>query len=546
MKHLSRYWPLIAALLIYWATVGVLLFLSLRLTGGQVICATDDAYIHMAIAKNFVEHGVWGVTRYGFTAANSSVLWPLLLSVCFWLTGIHVATPLVLNILSATLALVVAYFILRHFISSPLYIFAALEALFLLTPLPTLTFAGLEHSLQTAVTLLTAFVLARQIADDAPARRWNLAALLAVAAAVTAVRFEGAFLIAGACGLFLLRKRWLDALGAAASGFLPIAGFGLVSVAHGWHWLPNTLLLKGRIPDLRTPVSAAVSIISYFEDNIESAPHLFALILLVTALYLLALQKGKGPWEMRQVVSVLFVVAATLHMEFGRTGAFFRYESYLVGLGLVVTALQVADYLPHDWRAWWGFRTQPQFFAALFLAALVALPLCLRGFWALIFVPRATFNIYEQQIQMGRFIKEYYQGSSVALNDIGAVDYIADVHLLDMWGLANLQVAAQRRNGEYHAPEMAEFARQAGTRVAFVYDIWFEGLGGVPSSWARVGKWTIRGNVVAGSATVSIYAVAPAEAPRLIQHLRDFYPQLPPDVIQTGDYMEWPATAGEQ
>lgn len=521
-------------------------FLSLRLTGGQVVCGTDDAYIHMAIAKNFVEHGVWGVTRYGFTASNSSVLWPLLLSACFWLTGVHVATPLVLNVLSATLVLVGAYFILRYFNFPPLYIFVVLEAVFLLTPLPTLTFAGLEHTLHTAITLIATFVMARQIADDTPASRKDLTALLAVAATVTAVRFEGAFLVAGACGLFLVRKRWLYALGTAASGFLPIGAFGIISVAHGWHWLPNTLLLKGRVPDLRSPGSVVVSMISYFEDNVESAPHLFALILLVTALYILALQRGKSPWETRQVMCALFVVAATTHMEFASTGAFFRYEAYLVGLGLVVTALQVGDYLPHDSRAWLAFRSQPQFFAALFLAALVALPLCLRGFWAFIFVPRSTFNIYEQQVQMARFIREYYQGSSVGLNDIGVVNYLADVHCLDMWGLANLQVAAKRRKGEYHAPEMAEFARRAGTRVAFLYDLWFDTLGGVPSSWVRVGKWTIRGNVVAGSAVVSIYAVAPGEAPRLIQHLRDFYSKLPPDIIQSGDYMEWPETTGTQ
>ena len=46
----------------------------------------------------------------------------------------------------------------------------------------------------------------------------------------------------------------------------------------------------------------------------------------------------------------------------------------------------------------------------------------------------------------------------------------------------------------------------------------------------------ISGNVVLGDRTVSFYAVDPAEAAPLAEHLRSFAPELPPGVSQLGPY----------
>jgi len=61
-------WPLLICLTLFWTIVAVLLIASLRRTSGHLVYALDDPYIHMAMAKNFSQHGVWGVTRYGFTS----------------------------------------------------------------------------------------------------------------------------------------------------------------------------------------------------------------------------------------------------------------------------------------------------------------------------------------------------------------------------------------------------------------------------------------------------------------------------------------------
>jgi hypothetical protein len=169
-----------------------------------------------------------------------------------------------------------------------------------------------------------------------------------------------------------------------------------------------------------------------------------------------------------------------------------------------------------------------------------------KGSRLLWFLPQCTTNIFEQQYQMGSFVRQYYQGSTVALNDVGAVNFLADIHCLDLWGLANRDVTSLKREHNYHLRDIVGLSRQAGARIAIVYDLWFAGeVGGLPAEWVRVGQWTIRNNVIAGGDTVSFYALDPSEVSHLIQCLREFSLRLPRDVIQSGSYLEWrsiPAT----
>src|SRR5207245_7354192 len=100
--------PLAVALAVLAAALGVVVAWSLRHSGGQIVYALDDAYIHMAMARNLAEHGVFGVTRYGFTSSSSSPLWTLLLAGLFALLGPRDWLPLALNVLCAASLLAVA------------------------------------------------------------------------------------------------------------------------------------------------------------------------------------------------------------------------------------------------------------------------------------------------------------------------------------------------------------------------------------------------------------------------------------------------------
>jgi hypothetical protein len=129
---------------------------------------------------------------------------------------------------------------------------------------------------------------------------------------------------------------------------------------------------------------------------------------------------------------------------------------------------------------------------------------------------------------MGLFLKQFYEGMPVALNDIGAASFLGDIDCVDLAGLANLDVARRRLQGLYESEDIQEVTDTSGAPIAIVFDSWFGNT--LPATWRRAGTWTIRNNVVEGSDTVTFYAIQPTALGPLRLHLREFSGQLPPTV----------------
>lgn len=87
---------------VFLLLVGAILFAGLQLTAGHFAYGLDDAYIHLAIARNLAEHGVFGVTSHEFSSASSSILWPLLLAAGCKVFGVRVLLPLLLQLIFGT------------------------------------------------------------------------------------------------------------------------------------------------------------------------------------------------------------------------------------------------------------------------------------------------------------------------------------------------------------------------------------------------------------------------------------------------------------
>jgi hypothetical protein len=540
-----QHWPLYASILFLSLLFGLLLATSFYQNQGHLVYALDDAYIHMAMARNFSHYGVWGVTRYGFTSSSSSILWTLLLSLTYYLFGVSQVAPLVWNLFFAVLVLGATYAILAWYKLPPWLRLAALLAIIFLIPLPVLILSGLEQNLQTLLALLATFLAARIISGEAPSSgRRDSTLLLVLAPLLTAVRFEGMFLILAIGVLLLLRKRWFYAFAFAVCGFLPVVIYGIISVAHGWLWFPSSVLLKGVMPDLSSLSGIFLSLAINAFVNLYKALHVFVLLISVLLFYVLACGKGRRAFDSRQLMGAILLLTAVPHVEFVEVGPLFRYDAYLFALGTVFLASQVPIVMP-DLPAWTSFSREqaPQYLAAGALALLLFFPLAVKGTRLLWFLPQCTTNIFEQQYQMGSFVRQYYQGSTVALNDVGAVNFLADIHCLDLWGLANRDVTRLKREHNYRLRDITGLSKQAGARIAIVYDHWIAGqVGGLPAEWVRVGQWTIRNNVIVGGDTVSFYALEPSEVSHLIECLREFSLALPRDVIQRGSYLEWPSS----
>lgn len=534
---LRKHWPLFCALIVYWLTLTVLVILSTNLNQGHLIYPLDDTYIHMSIAKNLVLHHVWGVTRYEFTSSTSSPLWTLLVALTYLIFGVNEISPLILNVIFGSLVILFSYLFLTKYIKNRLGTMIILLVAIFVTPLPSLTLVGMEHVLHALLTLcFVYFSIMTLSAKVKPIQKYDVQ-LLVIAPFVTTIRYEGIFLVFVVCVLLLLQRRVFSAIILGITALLPVIVYGVWSMAHGWYFLPNSVILKGHIPvyDLiDMPKLLGFRALT----SILANKHI--LILACASLLLLVIQYWKGVKSNAEIkyALMIFIGSLLLHMQFASTAWFYRYEAYLVLLGAIVISIAVNDLLPEKRALEINKKSLPYFVGAILLLIFVTNPFLDRATNSLMITPQATNNIYEQQYQMGTFFKRFYQGKTIAANDIGAVTYLADIQIVDLWGLGSLEPARLKLQEQYTTQKIYYLTRQRGVTIAIVYDLWFKRFGGLPGTWINVGQWGISNNVIAASDIVSLYAVNPSASDDLMQNLKHFAKELPIDVQQYGKYIE--------
>jgi hypothetical protein len=304
------------------------------------------------------------------------------------------------------------------------------------------------------------------------------------------------------------------ALGPPLGGLLPVVVYGAISVAQGWPPLPNSLLLKR--------ATFEGGIVDRFGGHalrtLGEAPHLLVLLLAVLALTAVLPAPASARWW-----DAMFVVATLLHLQLAAIGWLFRYEAYLVAIGVVLVARHLAD----AGRAV-GERPRTARLALAAAALVAAAPLLTRAVQSMREGPGAVKNIYEQQYQMGLFLRELPAGSTVMANDIGAVSYLADVRLVDLYGLATQETARARRGGQVDRALLTRLAAETTPAAVVVYRSWF--ADSLPADWIEVGTWKVPDKVVVADRTVSFYATGPEPASRLAAALAAFQPRLPATV----------------
>lgn len=527
---------LAAGVTIYWIAVAVLVVSSLARTDGVLVYPLDDAYVHMAMAKHASQQGVWGVTAERFASASSSPLWTGMLAVAYAVSGVRDLTPLLLNLVAGTAVVVSLHRVFMLAGLGPGLALAMLLVTLVAGTLPTLTLLGMEHTLHILVTLWFVVLGARLMAqrEVTPA---DVVPVAVLAGVLTLTRYEGLFAVAAVAGALLLARHWRTASAVGLAGLATVLAYGLWSQSQGGFLLPNSVLLKGVAP--ATSLESVVKTAVFWRalTGLATYTHLAFLVAAVLGLFVASRPSSERTRE-HGAVAFAFVACVLLHLQFARVGWFYRYEAYLIVLGLVTVAMLGAAMVPR-WRQ--DLRAAPvQLAAAVTLAAVVAFPLLWRGVTAFRQTPAAVSNIFEQPYQAGTFLREYYPGRRVAVNDVGAVGYLADVALLDVWGLASIETAMLKRQGAFTTDALEAMARRDGVEVAVVYPTWLNEYGGVPPSWERVGEWAVADNVVLGENQAVFYAVAPGARERLVASLAAYAPRLPKRVIQRGAYLDAP------
>src|SRR5215470_17748221 len=96
-KRYPHRWTVLAALLVFWLLLSFAVLSSVHQTNGKLMYILDDPYISAAMARNLLQHGTLGVTRYGYSSSSSSIVWPFLLTATDLVTRSYEYSPFILN-----------------------------------------------------------------------------------------------------------------------------------------------------------------------------------------------------------------------------------------------------------------------------------------------------------------------------------------------------------------------------------------------------------------------------------------------------------------
>ncbi|MFP4248246.1 MAG: hypothetical protein ACLFU7_01230 [Armatimonadota bacterium] len=516
----KRWGPAAVAVLLAVGATGLLALTCIRTTGGALVYALDDAYIHLAMGRTLAESGIWGLNAATPGAASSSPLWTLLLAGMTAVFGAQTWFALALNALAAALLALVADLWLRQLSFRPAWRLSAVVAVLVVGPVGPLAMTGMEHVAHAgAVVLLVALALRRSPAGPI--------ALALAAALATGFRYESAFVAAALAVMMAMRRDWGRAVGLFIGPTFVVGVVGVVQTAIGQGFLPNSLIVKaasftstGLGEWLRGKAFGAI-------EHAFEAP-VVALPLLAIAIAWAAASRVPPDEDPPMTVRVALQSAAALslamllQLTLARTGWYHRYEAYLLIWGTLSVFASA-----RAWQAVGGRRLARGEWrnvaivgaGAAGLLLVLALGLRIQAWQT---APEACLDIATQHGQMARFVERYYQGEPLVLNDVGYVSYVSDGAILDLGGLGSHAVAKVRSEGRYSAEWVARAAEVHGARIAINYDISV-----IPDRWDKVASWNTGAVRVAGSDTVNFYALDASAREELRANLRAFEGTLP-------------------
>ena len=523
--------PVMVSSIILVVIALLLLNITIKQNYGRIVYALDDPYIHMAMAKNFSQHGIWGITKYGFTSSSSSIFWTLLLSLTYLISGANEISPFVLNVILSILFIFITYTILRRHKAPILLIYVILTAVLLFTPMPALIFCGQEHVLHILIATIFAYSASKLITtSDNQKTRIGYSATMVLACLLSPVRYEGLLMVFVVSVILLLKRRFVSGLLIGMASLLPMIIYGIISFSQGWFFLPNPVILKGSAPDF----SALRGIIRFFGYSTIATlfhnPHILALLLIsLVCSFTLHKHQNKTPdTNFFFIMNIVFIATTILHAQFAGMGWFYRYEAYLVTLGIIIQGLSLNELGKIE-----TFRhliTKSKNLIVLLPALLLLLlPLFVRAVKSLIEIPHATHERYMEHVLPGIFLKDYPCNSPVVVNDIGAISFYSDAKILDMYGLGNIEPVIFRKDS-YDKSDLSAWAEQEEAKLAYLQVQWREVFPRVPDEWKVVEKWQMRKNVVFGDTIFLWYCINPEHKQQLMIDLQEFSEILPKDI----------------
>ncbi|MCD9854002.1 glycosyltransferase family 39 protein [Epilithonimonas sp. JDS] len=484
---------------------------------GRYIYPLDDAYIHLSMAKNFADFSVWGITQYEFSSTTSSPLFTFLLAILIKVFGNWEYIPMVVNSIAGLFLIWISHKYLKQFSKLTYTVFLA--SIVLLMPLHLMIMTGMEHVFHTLTMVLALLAFKKYLENEAPRNFSNLA-LLAILA--TGFRYESLFFIFFMCVyLFFVKKEYFQSIALGLFAITPVLIYGWISVDHGSFFLPNSLILKGNTND------GVVGFLTRVAGNgYRGISVLILILILLVQIFIKSKNQNVFIDKIKNnAIPIVVFCGFAVHLLFANFGWLIRYEAYLV----VVILFAIAPFADEVFQKKIG--NQVLKFAMIILLLII---FSIRFVPMLKNQPTASKNIFDQQIQLADFLHQYYKNSRIVANDIGAITYFNNIHLLDTYGLGSIEVAKLRKEDHgkftdnkklqayiYNTAKLQDF------EVALVFDAWVK----MPDYFSKVGTLTIQNNYMSGGTTVSFYSIKKENTDKLRNQLVEFSKKTPKDVI---------------
>ena len=307
---------------------------------------------------------------------------------------------------------------------------------------------------------------------------------------VVFVRYEDFALITVATLIILFYfKNWKLSFNLILASLSLVIIFGLWSnLALNLGFVPSSIMAKSIIGNELNIMSQLKSILGKFVTQFLQ-PHIIALYVLNALILVKSYLLNK---KFLVILTVLFISTLFIHLALAKLGWLYRYEAYLIIFALLNIFIYI--YTIYELNIKWAF------IILLFIFPIFSKQVIYAPFTSIL----GTKNIYEQQIQMANFLHQQCDTCSIAANDIGAITYFTNIHLLDMYGLGSYEVIEHKKNGTYTNEVKNDLLRSKNVSLVIVYDNWFKNI--TLDNYTKIAEWKIQNNKVCGGDTVSFYS----------------------------------------
>lgn len=484
-------------------------------TDGHYVYLIDDAYIHLAMAKNFALYDVWGITRYEFSSTSSSPLFTYLLSVLIQFFGNNDQLPLYFN---AIFGLGIVHFLNQYyseFFKNVKNIVAAVLFTLFFAVLHLQLLSGMEHVFHVFLLVVNIFCLSNFKNKTAVFGFYFSLLLMGV------VRFESMFYFVSLAFVFILIKKWKEAAAVLLIGFIPVAIFCYINYQHDGYLFPNSVVVKGTkfTFDSNLPHQLKSILLDNFLFN-KSFYKIGFLPIIMCAIFIVKDFKKKNYNDLVKDNFLLIVISLLMicHSMFADLRGNFRYEAYIL-TGFSMALIPKMKALFEDFK---NYIKKEKLISVLVLMNIFLL--IYKFSFAHQMLDNGGKNIYEQQIQSAKFLHTYYNTSKVVANDIGAITYFTNIHLLDIVGLGSKEMIPFNENKKQLDQNFEDFLTKYTSNkkydVAVIYDEWFQGY--VPKTWKKAAVLKIKNRITVSKDEVSIYSVDADNFQQLKQNIRQF------------------------